>query len=361
MHRTIRRGILLFSAIALAAAIPGAAQEAPEGFGEIDQSIVISTIRTQMKYDVQSFTVRPGAKVKLTFRNPDELPHNIIICTPGSTGGKDKGEELIKAVLELGARGQELGWEPKGHPRILHSSGMIQPGKETVIWFEAPRQEGNYPYVCTYPGHFTLMNGMMTVSRKSSPGVVRGKARKDPFYTSPGMRRRPQVRRIFMPEAGPAAIAVAVNDDLHYCWDAGQCRLRYVWKGDFVDGWDVWKGNGNGLASIEGEVLHREEASPLDLGTEAGTEAGSPRFRGYSLQDGLPTFRWEQGGTQVEERIQPSKGGKSLERIFVIKGAAKATAKPKSSKQLDLVVSQSTTLPGNGNGSRISITMTPQP
>ena len=361
MHRTIRRGILLFSAIALAAAIPGAAQEAPEGFGEIDQSIVISTIRTQMKYDVQSFTVRPGAKVKLTFRNPDELPHNIIICTPGSTGGKDKGEELIKAVLELGARGQELGWEPKGHPRILHSSGMIQPGKETVIWFEAPRQEGNYPYVCTYPGHFTLMNGMMTVSRKSSPGVVRGKARKDPFYTSPGMRRRPQVRRIFMPEAGPAAIAVAVNDDLHYCWDAGQCRLRYVWKGDFVDGWDVWKGNGNGLASIEGEVLYREEASPLDLGTEAGTEAGSPRFRGYSLQDGLPTFRWEQGGTQVEERIQPSKDGKSLERIFVIKGTAKATAKPKSSKQLDLVVSQSTTLPGNGNGSRIRITMTPQP
>ena len=38
------------------------------------------------------------------------------------------------------------------------------------------------------------------------------------------------------PEAGPAAIAVAVNEELHYCWDAGECRLRYIWKGDFIDG-----------------------------------------------------------------------------------------------------------------------------
>ena len=357
MSCMIRLSIVLFSAVAVAQANPSTAQNPPDGFKEIDQSIVISTIRTQMKYDVQSFTVKPGARVKLTFRNPDELPHNIIICTPGSTGGKDKGEELIKAVLELGARGQELGWEPKDHPRILHSSGMIQPGKETVLWFKAPQKEGNYPYVCTYPGHFTLMNGLMTVSRKSTPGVVRGKARKDPFYTSPGMRRRPQVRRIFMPEAGPAAIAVAVNDHLHYCWDAGQCRLRYVWKGDFVDGWDVWRGNGNGLASIEGEILHREQASPLNL----RTEPGPPRFLGYSLKEGLPTFRWKQGGTEVEERIQPSKSGKALERVFVVKGSPEVTAKPKSSEQMAVTVTKSSTLPGNKKGFRINITMTPMP
>ncbi|MCD8535592.1 MAG: hypothetical protein LR011_12735 [Verrucomicrobia bacterium] len=64
--------------------------------------------------------------------------------------------------------------------------------------------------------------------------------------------QRPKIQRIFMPDAGPAAIAVALPGDLSYCWDAGACQLRYVWKGQFIDPWPVWKGNGNALASLQG-------------------------------------------------------------------------------------------------------------
>ena len=333
------------------------AQEAPAGFGRIDQNIVISAIRTQMKYDVESFTVKPGAKVRLTFRNPDELPHNLIICTPGITNGRDKGEELVKAVLALGARGEEMGWEPESHPRILHSSGMIQPGKESVIWFQAPTTEGKYPYICTYPGHFTLMNGMMNVSKRAAVGVVRGKQRSDPFYASPSMRRRPQVKRIFMPEAGPAAIAVAVNDDLHYCWDAGECRLRYIWKGDFIDGWSVWKGNGNGLAAIEGDVLLREDASPLSDLVSSGN--APPQFLGYSLTDGLPSFRWKVSGMVIEETIRPTANGRALSRSFEIKSAQgkyPLALKFQSSEKLS-VSSNRQILKGPG---RLTVTLTPR-
>ena len=143
------------------------AQNPPKGFEKVDQEIVITAVRTQMKYDVPAFNVKPESRVKLTFKNPDDLPHNLIICTPGKSKGKDKGGELIEAVLELGAKGEEMNWEPKGHPRILHSSGMVQPKKEAVIWFKAPKEEGAYPYVCTFPGHFTLMNGMMKKSLRS--------------------------------------------------------------------------------------------------------------------------------------------------------------------------------------------------
>ena len=38
-----------------------------------------------------------------------------------------------------------------------------------------------------------------------------------------------------MPGAGPAAIAVSLPNDLSYCWDAGSCRLRYAWQGEFLD------------------------------------------------------------------------------------------------------------------------------
>tara|TARA_B100001964_G_scaffold245317_1_gene331555 strand:- start:6948 stop:8579 length:1632 start_codon:yes stop_codon:yes gene_type:complete len=145
------------------------AQNPPKGFEKVDQEIVISTLRAAMKYDVRSFSVKPGAKVKLTLRNPDDLPHNLIICTPGKSKGGDRGKEVIDAVIKLGAKGVEMNWEPKGHPRILHSSGMVQPKKESVIWFKAPKKEGNYPYICSFPGHFELMNGMMAVSKLANP------------------------------------------------------------------------------------------------------------------------------------------------------------------------------------------------
>jgi azurin len=336
---------------------PLQAQKPPAGFEKIDQNIVVSAIRTQMKYDVQSFTVKPGAKIKLTFRNPDELPHNLIICTPGASKGQDKGGELIKAVLALGAKGEELGWEPESHPRILHSSGMIQPGRETVIWFQAPGKEGKYPYVCTYPGHFTLMNGVMNVSKRAAVGIVRGKPRSDPFYTTPSMRQRPQVRRIFMPEAGPAAIAVAVNDELHYCWDAGECRLRYIWKGDFIDGWSVFMGNGNSLASIEGDVLLREEANPL--ANLLSQESAPPKFLGYSLTSGIPSFRWKISDFVIEETIKPTADGKALSRSFDIKsqkGKYPITLKFQSTDKLS-VSGKSQVLKGPG---RLTVTLTPR-
>jgi hypothetical protein len=42
---------------------------------------------------------------------------------------------------------------------------MVQPKEATTIFFKAPGKEGNYPYICTFPGHYQLMNGMMKVSK----------------------------------------------------------------------------------------------------------------------------------------------------------------------------------------------------
>ena len=65
------------------------ADKPPKGFEKIDQEIVISTMEAQMKYDVRSFSVKPNAKIRLIFKNPDTLPHNLIICTPGKKKGGD--------------------------------------------------------------------------------------------------------------------------------------------------------------------------------------------------------------------------------------------------------------------------------
>jgi len=40
---------------------------------------------------------------------------------------------------------------------------LVDPeGSESLV-FTAPTEPGQYPYICTVPGHWRIMNGIMTV------------------------------------------------------------------------------------------------------------------------------------------------------------------------------------------------------
>ena len=48
---------------------------------------------------------------------------------------------------------------------ILHASPLVAEGTIEYLRFIAPDRPGRYPYVCTYPGHWQMMNGVMSVKR----------------------------------------------------------------------------------------------------------------------------------------------------------------------------------------------------
>ena len=48
-------------------------------------------------------------------------------------------------------------------PEVLFSTPLIQPNQTAKLKFTAPTKPGEYPYVCTFPGHWRLMNGTMMV------------------------------------------------------------------------------------------------------------------------------------------------------------------------------------------------------
>lgn len=121
------------------------------------------------------------------------------------------------------------------------------------------------------------------------------KKQTDPYATFP----KSKIQRMFMPDAGPAAIAVSVNDKLHFCWDAGTCQLRYVWSGDYIDPWPVLKGNGNGLTNILGEVFVK-----IGQGNPFKPKAAL-KFMGYKKQEGLPIFSYQLDQTQIEVSFEP--------------------------------------------------------
>lgn len=123
-------------------------------------TIRIATVPERMMYDVKQLAVKPGKKIKLTFANPDFMPHNIMLVKPG------KGDEVGQLAAALGASGFAVNFVPKS-PDILWASKLIDNGQEQVIEFTAPTVEGAYPYICSFPGHHQIMRGVMIVAENA--------------------------------------------------------------------------------------------------------------------------------------------------------------------------------------------------
>ena len=49
-------------------------------------------------------------------------------------------------------------------PNVLASTPLVNPGETSEITFTAPMTPGRYPYVCTFPGHWRLMQGVLVVT-----------------------------------------------------------------------------------------------------------------------------------------------------------------------------------------------------
>ena len=125
------------------------------------KTITIKTIKEAMKYDIRSFTVKAGQTVEIIFENVDAMQHNMVITKPNM-------------LSKVGQAGDKMMKDPKGAeknyvpsiPEVLFSTPLINPGKSYKLTFKAPATTGDYPYVCTFPGHWTLMNGIMKVIPK---------------------------------------------------------------------------------------------------------------------------------------------------------------------------------------------------
>ena len=119
-------------------------------------TIRINTVVEKMKYDTPNLTVKAGKKIKLIFANPDFMPHNIVLVNPG------KADSVAMEAMKLGATGFDVGFVPKSAD-VIWASKLIDHGAEQVIEFNAPTKLGDYPYVCTFPGHHIIMRGNMKV------------------------------------------------------------------------------------------------------------------------------------------------------------------------------------------------------
>ncbi len=137
--------------------------------------ILIRPVPHQMIYDRNVLYVEAGKPVEIVFENIDVMPHNLLIVQPGMLEKVGMAGELMQTAPDAYQRG----FVPDLNV-ILHHTRLLQPRETQRLKFIAPRQPGEYPYLCTFPGHWRRMNGVMHVvpDLDAIPWEVRNPARK---------------------------------------------------------------------------------------------------------------------------------------------------------------------------------------
>ena len=288
---------------------------------EFDREITIKAI-PGLRFDLARIRVKPGERIKLTLTNADEMDHNLVITKPGAR------QEVVDAAHKMGVDGPRLHYVPQSD-KVLGSIRIVTPGLSAYVIFQAPLKEDVHPYVCTFPGHGLVMYGAMYVTAKDLPPLEEDA--NVPASTAPGVEGEhdhsvadlhpyktepPYLYRIFMPDAGPAAIAVSLPNELSYCWDAGSCRLRYAWQGGFIDPDNYFNKKAEKYAKVVGAVFYRDKTSyPLKFSPDIDPVVA---FKGYRMIDNYPEFHYTIDGKNVYEMIKSKEDGTGLIRSFRI-------------------------------------------
>ncbi|MEM8940298.1 MAG: azurin [Bacteroidota bacterium] len=111
----------------------------------------------EMRYDKDELRVKAGTMIELTLNHTGQLPkeamgHNVVILKQGVDIVSYAGKAYTAVDNE---------YVPDTDKTIAYTK-LIGGGESTKITFEAPAS-GSYDFICTFPGHFALMQGKFIV------------------------------------------------------------------------------------------------------------------------------------------------------------------------------------------------------
>lgn len=113
----------------------------------------------QMQYDKKEFKVKAGQKIKLTLNHTGKMDkkamgHNFVLLQAGIDPAFF-AQAAVKAV--------DNDYIPKSEEKnIIAYTKMIGGGESDTIEFDAP-ESGVYPFMCTFPAHWGVMQGKFIV------------------------------------------------------------------------------------------------------------------------------------------------------------------------------------------------------
>ena len=149
------KGTVSKSAVAAAKSAKRLTEQPADWTKGPDQVLTVST-KPGLKFDTDKLEVKAGSRVKVVFNNNDDMLHNFVITKPGAANA------VGNAALRLNLNGPKMNYVPASAD-VLYHTNILQPETAESIYFVAPTEPGDYQFVCTFPGHSSLMQGILKV------------------------------------------------------------------------------------------------------------------------------------------------------------------------------------------------------
>jgi azurin/DNA-binding transcriptional ArsR family regulator len=149
------------------------------------QVVRIQTVPEEMTYDLKWFVVEAGKSVQIVLINPDAMSHNLVIGQPGSL--KDIGMTAMTMTLSTDPKAKPY---VPDTPAVLQATRLLNWGETDRLSFSAPKDPGEYIYVCTFPGHWVRMYGVMLVVENLDAWEANPRVPKDPMTDQPFATQR---------------------------------------------------------------------------------------------------------------------------------------------------------------------------
>lgn len=152
----------------------GPGRKVREALGALGiRTVTIRAVPHLLLYDKRHIVVEADEPIEITFENPDMMPHNFVVAAPGAR------EEVGVASdrLVAGAAGSGATFVPDS-PKVLFATPLVASLASATLAFVAPETVGDYPYMCTYLGHWIRMNGTLHVVEdvdawiEANPGLL---------------------------------------------------------------------------------------------------------------------------------------------------------------------------------------------
>lgn len=128
--------------------------------GPVAQIIELNTLKDVMKYDKELLTAKAGTIIQIVLNNTDHMQHNLVLIQPNTM-------QSVGAVADQLARdpnGVSMNYVPR-MDEVLGATPLVDPGESYTLTIKLPDTPGDYPYICTFPGHWRIMNGILRVTK----------------------------------------------------------------------------------------------------------------------------------------------------------------------------------------------------
>lgn len=123
---------------------------------EVREIVIESNDR--MQFDIKEIKVKAGETIKLTLKHVGKMPvqamgHNWVLL--------ESGIKVNEFAMDA-AKARDNDYIPKDSKDVIVTTKLLGGGEEDTITFEAP-EKGTYMFLCSFPGHFGLMQGTFNV------------------------------------------------------------------------------------------------------------------------------------------------------------------------------------------------------